>query len=560
MTRAGRERLLSAPVDHVALIVFAAYIAIALPLILFSLGDERWFFGDEWSFLAERDAGDLGDLFRSHGEHWTTIPVVGYRVLFNLFGLRSYVPYQCVVVVAHLTTAVLLRVIMRRAGVRPWTATIVASVFVLFGPGEENIVWAFQIGFVGAVMFGLVQLVLSDHDGPIAWRDGVALLAGAASLMCSGVSLVMVAVVGLAVMIRRGWKPAALQAAPLALMYGIWYLVTDPGGIENPYGRGPEPDEVARFSWSGVRGTFEAIAGVDVLALVLAAVALAGVVLTARHFGTDERRRLAVPYALAVGAGVFLVGTVYTRWFVTPTADSQSRYLYTTAAFLLPAMAVCADALIRRWRVAAPFVLGLFVLATIVNVGKFGDRPPFDDDYQRVQRELITSMAYSDAAGSVPGYVRPNVWFTVGWLRSVAAAGDIPEPARASADVDRRIRDILAVTQIRETPAKGRECERVRAKTTTTIWPRAGQRYSFAFANKPAVGSNFFTKNSILVTPIENGRAAAPLPFSSEFGRTLEVEADDLALRVQPADPTQTLILCRLERDQVERDQLNGRA
>ena len=81
-----------------------------------------------------------------------------YRVLFNLFGLRSYVPYQCVVVVAHLTTAILLRVVMRRAGVRPWTATIVASVFVLFGPGEENIVWAFQIGFVGAVMFGLMQL------------------------------------------------------------------------------------------------------------------------------------------------------------------------------------------------------------------------------------------------------------------------------------------------------------------------------------------------------------------------------------------------------------------
>ncbi len=466
MTRAGRERLLSAPDDRFALIVFSAYVAIALPLILFTLGDEQWFFGDEWSFLAERDAGNLGDLFRSHGEHWTTIPVVAYRVLFDLFGLRSYVPYQCVVVVAHLTTAVLLRVIMRRAGVRPWTATIVASVFVLFGPGEENIVWAFQIGFVGAVMFGLVQLVLSDHDRPIAWRDGLALLAGAASLMCSGVSLVMVIVVGLAVLIRRGWKAAALQTVPLAVMYGIWYLVTDPGGIKNPYGRGAEPDELARFSWSGVRGTFEAIGGLDVLALMLAAVVVGAVVLTARHFGTDERRRLAASCALAVGAGVFLIGTAYTRWYVTPTADSQSRYLYTTAALLLPAMAVCADAIIRRWRVAAPFVLGLFVFATVVNIGKFGDRPPFDDDFQRAQRKLLTSMAYSDAAASVPAYVRPNVWFTVGWLRSVAAAGDLPEPERASADVDRRVRNLLAVTQLRETEASSRDCEHVRAGTT----------------------------------------------------------------------------------------------
>jgi hypothetical protein len=59
--------------------------------------------------------------------------------------------------------------------------------------------------------------------------------------------------------------------------------------------------------------------------------------------------------------------------------------------------------------------------------------------------------------------------------------------------------------------------------------------------------------------PIENGRAAAPLAFKSEFGRTFEVEADDLTRQVQSADQTQTLILCRLERDQVERDQLNGR-
>jgi hypothetical protein len=446
---------------------------------------------------------------------------------------------------------------MRRSGVRPWTATIVASVFVLFGPGEENIVWAFQIGFVGAVMFGLIQLILSDHNGPIAWRDGLAVVAGAASLMCSGVSLVMVTVVGLAVLIRRGWKAAALQTAPLAAMYGIWYVVTDPGGIQNAYGRGPEPDELARFTWSGVRGTFEAIAGLDVLAFVLAAVAVGAVALTARHFGTEERRRLAAPCALAVGAGVFLIGTGYTRWYVTPTADSQSRYLYTTAALLLPAVAVCADAVIRRWRVAVPFVLGLFVVATVVNIGKFGDRPPFDDDFQRAQRKLITSMAYSDAAASVPGYVRPIGWFTVGWLRSVATAADLPKPEHVSGDVDRRVRDLLAVTQLREANASSRDCEQVRAGTTT-ILPQAGQRYSFAFANKPAVGANYFIQNAIRITPIKNGDAGAPLGFKSEFGRTFEVEAHDLALRVQPADPTQTLILCRVEPGHVGRDQLNG--
>ena len=68
------------------------------------------------------------------------------------------------VVIAHATTALLLRAVARRGGARPWTATIVVAVFVLYGPGEQNIVWAFQMTFVGALLFGLVHLLLADHD------------------------------------------------------------------------------------------------------------------------------------------------------------------------------------------------------------------------------------------------------------------------------------------------------------------------------------------------------------------------------------------------------------
>ena len=50
---------------------------------------------------------------------------------------------------------------MRRHGVGPWVAAIAAGAFVLFGPGEQNIIWAFQIGFTGSVTFGLAELVPS---------------------------------------------------------------------------------------------------------------------------------------------------------------------------------------------------------------------------------------------------------------------------------------------------------------------------------------------------------------------------------------------------------------
>ncbi len=75
---------------------------------------------------------------------------------------------------------------MRRAGVGPWLATAAAGSFVLFGPGSEDIVWAFQIGFTGALAFGLVQLCLCDHDGGIGRRDVLGVGAGLLALMCSG--------------------------------------------------------------------------------------------------------------------------------------------------------------------------------------------------------------------------------------------------------------------------------------------------------------------------------------------------------------------------------------
>ena len=99
-------------------------------------------------FLVTRKAGDLGDLFRPHNEHWQTIPNLVYRALYGMFGLRTlWVPYQSVVVVLHLTAAALLFVLIRRAGVHPWIATAAGSLFVLFGSGSSNIVRAFQVGF-----------------------------------------------------------------------------------------------------------------------------------------------------------------------------------------------------------------------------------------------------------------------------------------------------------------------------------------------------------------------------------------------------------------------------
>ena len=152
MTSATRFHRLRRLADaRAAWLSFGAVEVASIPLLLF-WGRHWWFWADDWDFLASRTGGNIKDLFRSHYQHWTTLPVVAYRLLWLVFGLRSYVPYQLLVIAAHLTAAALLRVVMRRAGVRAWPATLVAAVFVFFGAGAENILIAFQITFVGSLV------------------------------------------------------------------------------------------------------------------------------------------------------------------------------------------------------------------------------------------------------------------------------------------------------------------------------------------------------------------------------------------------------------------------
>src|SRR4029079_6783938 len=140
-------------------------------------------------------------------------------LIWSVDGLHHYWTYQALLVATHVAVVVLLRVVLRRAGVRPWTATLVALSLLLFGAGSQNLVWAFQIGFVGSMAFGLGQVLLLDHEGPVDRRDVFGLGLGLLAIMSSGIGVSMVVVAGVAALLRRGWRVALLHTAPLAAAY-----------------------------------------------------------------------------------------------------------------------------------------------------------------------------------------------------------------------------------------------------------------------------------------------------------------------------------------------------
>jgi hypothetical protein len=74
-----------------ALLTFCALEVLAVPLML-RWDRGTWFQLADWDFLASRTGGDLGDLFRPHYEHWTTLPILAYRLMWQAFGVHSAAP------------------------------------------------------------------------------------------------------------------------------------------------------------------------------------------------------------------------------------------------------------------------------------------------------------------------------------------------------------------------------------------------------------------------------------------------------------------------------------
>ena len=99
------------------------------------------------------DGGDLHSVFKSYNGHLLALPIWTYRGMLNLFGLR-WGAFLVIVVTLHVALVCLLRMIMRRLGVSPWTATVVAGIFVFYGRAKRSCSWPFLIERVGVVLLG----------------------------------------------------------------------------------------------------------------------------------------------------------------------------------------------------------------------------------------------------------------------------------------------------------------------------------------------------------------------------------------------------------------------
>jgi hypothetical protein len=355
----------------------------------------QWFFGDEWAFVQQRDLGDdpVGALLEPHNEHLSLLPVLLYRALLAGFGLHTYWPYIAVVLGLHLVAAHLLWRVALRAGARPVTATSLALLMALLGSGGENLLWAFQAGFVGSLTAGLGALLLVDHPGPVRWRDAAAVLLCLASLACSGVGLAAVGTVVLAVLLRRrSLRQAAAVAAVPAVLYLAWFARFGLGarGAEEvpplpPLGLAAVP----RFAFDGLANAAEVGTGLRgagaVLVLALAAL------LVRRPALLSGRSAIAV--ACAGGALAFFVLTGISRVAFGVEQARVSRYVYVGVLLLLPLAALGLDVLLERLRRPGLVVVPVVLALVSINVAVLFNAA----DRTRVREQSIRGVVLASA-------------------------------------------------------------------------------------------------------------------------------------------------------------------
>jgi hypothetical protein len=325
--------------------------------VLLHYGSRQWFFTDEWEFITRNLPGpDRLGLFVPHNEHWSTIPILLYRVLFAAFGLHSYVPYILVLVVLHVTAAHLIWRLAVRTGASPWIATAVAAVFLLLGVGWEQMIAAFQIGFSLSLVCGLAWLLITDLDLPAAATVLFGWALGVAASMSSGIGIPMIGAVAVAVLARRGPRAALVAASVPTLANVAWYAAVHPRATLPSTGH--QLWMLPQFVWRGLSASADGALGPPVVGSLL---------LVALFVWLAIRLRSVSPVAVGCASGaVFLFILVgYGRISLGVDQAAASRYLYLATALLACPAAVALSSAARQWVRAEALLVAALALSTL---------------------------------------------------------------------------------------------------------------------------------------------------------------------------------------------------
>jgi hypothetical protein len=359
------------------------------------------------------------------------VPILVWRLLQSLFGIGSYWPYLATMLAVNVGIVLAVRQLCRRVGAHEWTTTLVCAVLLVLGAGWENIVFAIQLTYNLSILAFLVHLLLSDHDGPVDRRDLAGVLVGAIGVMSSGFGPIFIVGIALFHALRRRWLAMAVAAAPLATLWGVWFLThgDDPASEARPGGRGQLP----RFVMRGVTAVFDGLTSIP----SLGGVALLASLAVLCWLGW-RRREAVLLLTLAATTVVMFTAIGFQRVGFGIESAAASRYVFMGAVLLAPLFALTVDQLGKVTPPAAWAGRIVVAASALLNVGWLASYASDWADRSAEQRLAFELVAGSPAASSTDPSVTPVPFspdVTIGDIPWLVAEGAItPRPVASAVE------------------------------------------------------------------------------------------------------------------------------
>lgn len=425
----------------------------------------QWFFADEWDFIATRSrpplssAASVADmLLTPHNEHWSTLPILIYRAVFGLVGLRAYWPYLVVLYTFHAVVIVLIVRLLRRHGASAATRCFAVGMFVVYGAGAENLLWAFQFAWMAACIAGLLVVEIVDVPVERCTRSRVALawVVGVAGLMCAGVGVSMVAAGVFTAWLRWGWRRAFVVASVPAAVQVLWTVAYGRNSSPTNTPATTIPHRAVGYAWRALSTTIDRTVGLPGVGPLVLVGLIVVVVRSFPELRASDAALLGLAAACVPFLGLVAVGRIDVD---NPNA---SRYSYVLFVLLAPLVFVLIDRLVRAqmehdratggrvipWSKLAAAVGALAVITSVGSLADAADREGVVE--RQTKRTIVAAFAVARsnfaAANAIPDPQSGDL--TIAGVRNLLRQGEAP-----TGPVDRQsLATVLAQSSVDVTP------------------------------------------------------------------------------------------------------------
>jgi hypothetical protein len=390
------------------LLGLGSLLAVGLTLY-FSRG--RTFALDEWKYLVERRVWSWDSLMVPDNGHLMAIPMAVYKLLADVFGATSHLPFSLVTALVAQVVIPVLLYLFARPSLGPLGALIPAILIAFLGSGWEVMMSPAGFNNQFGLAFGLGAM-LSLRRGDRAGDLGAAALL-AASLFSYSIGIAFAAGVLVETALGRNARRRVWIALVPAALYGVWWVWARKYGGTDVTGYAVGSifngvfDEIAA-GLAAITGLFRQSGSPDVATAIVEVRTDRAAPLVFLLVAAIVLRLMRGPRPSPRVWGVLVIFSVYLLLVGSVLAAGRppdaSRYAYMAAVLILLVLVALSEGirLPSWWGWAAAAVLAISLVANIAGMRTAGTFFRAESDYNRAELAALEAARGTVSPDFVP--------------------------------------------------------------------------------------------------------------------------------------------------------------